>query len=338
MRIFNVKEEREAIEWTNTWWSEANTDNRRGLLIGDSTTRQLRGSIEVLLTNSYAVDLFAASFSIHDKRLSDWISLLFKDNEYQYDFIVLNYGGHHGFSRLCSGSLEEYEAYRENYTELLEYLLKRCEKVICVTGTSEVLDTEIGTIDQDIEQEIIVRNRIVREAADANCVDMFDLYSLMRDKMDVFTYVDRQHFNRSADYFISYHLVGFLLSRKCISEELINRQREKGRKKMIEDWGDDRKYMIYGAGSVGIGLYWILKWYGLDNNICCFVVSTQMTQESAFQKPVVSIAELSLEACETSVLIIASDQYRDEMYKKAVESGVKHIAFYSDIVNGLSRQ
>lgn len=35
-------EEREEIEWTNTWIDKANTNNSRILFIGDSVTRQLR--------------------------------------------------------------------------------------------------------------------------------------------------------------------------------------------------------------------------------------------------------------------------------------------------------
>ena len=57
------RKDRESIEWTNAWWADANTNNRRGILIGDSTTRQLRGKVEKLLKNFYAVDLFASSFS-----------------------------------------------------------------------------------------------------------------------------------------------------------------------------------------------------------------------------------------------------------------------------------
>lgn len=332
------KGEREEIEWINTWWSKANTNNRRGLLIGDSTIRQLRGSIEVLLINSYAVDLFASSFSIHDKRLVDCIDLMFNNNEYQYDFIILNYGGHHGFSRLCSESLEVYAAYQEEYEKLLKYLMEKCKKVVCMTGTSEVLDEDVNVIDQIREQEIIIRNRIVQEVAGQNAVDVFDLYSLMKKNRDVYSYHDRQHFNRSADYFISYHLVRFLLARKHITKQLIDRQCEKGRDRLINDWGFYKKCMIYGTGNAGIGLYWLLKWYDMENQISCFVVSSQITQEYVLSKPVISISSLTLEERKSNTLIIASDKYRDEMHKRAKEFEIKNVVFFNDIINGLSQK
>lgn len=329
------KGEREPIEWTNTWWSEANTDSKRGLLIGDSTTRQLRGSIEVLLRNLYAIDLFASSFSIYDSRLADNIELLFKGDEYQYDFIVLNYGGHHGFSRLCSASSKEYRRYQEQYKKLLKRLMQECPKIICVTGASEVLDTDVNTIDLKIEHEIVARNRIVMEAAHENCIEVFDLYDLMAKNRGVYAYTDRQHFKRDSDYFISYHMLEFMLTKNVISKELVNSQRIQDRNRLINTLGNDGRCIIYGVGLRGSELYWKLQWYGLGNKISCFVVSGNRMKDHFFDKEIIRISELGTDARENSTLIIASDKYKDEMYQTAVQHQIRHIVFYKDILNGL---
>lgn len=329
------REERESVEWVNTWWSEANTDHRRGLLVGDSTTRQLRGSIEALLTNAYAVDLFASSFSIHDKRLEDYIDILFRGDEYKYEFIVLHYGGHHGFSRLCSESPEEYEAYLKKYTGLLRKLTAKCEKVVCVTGTSEVLDTNVDTIDLQAEREIIIRNQIVSAAAHANCVEIFDLYGLMKESGGRYTYFDRQHFNRNSDYYISYHLLKFMMSRGVISGEVVNEQHLQGRNRLMQMVGHDKQCIIYGAGFIGAELYWILKWYGLEEIVRCFAVSNSIEKEIFLQKPVVLISELDMDERENCVLIIASDKYKEEMYQTASAFKVCKVIFYRDVINRL---
>lgn len=327
------KRERESIEWTNTWWSEADTDNKRGLLIGDSTTRQLRGSMEVLLTNLYAIDLFAASFSIHDKRIENYMDILFRDDEYKYDFIVLHYGGHHGFSRLCSENSGEYMAYMERYIGLLRSLTEKCEKVVCVTGTSEVMDTNVTMIDQRREHEIIARNQIVSDAARLDCIDVFDLYGLMKSNWGTYTYFDRQHFNRNSDYFISYNLIEFMRSRNIINQRLVEKQHLQGKNRLMEMWGTDKKYAIYGAGSKGIELYWILKWYDMEKSISCFTVSKETIERVFLQKPVVLISELGVAEREKYILIIASEQYRDEMFQTASAMGFLNVVFYSDVIN-----
>ena len=329
------KTEREVIEWTNTWWAEANTDARRGLLIGDSTTRQLRGSVERFLNNVYAIDLFAASFSIYDRRLEDHIDMLFKYGDYKYDFIVLNYGGHHGFSKRCSESTEVYQTYSEKYTKLLKYLLSKCDKVICATGTSEVLDSDVNTIDPDIECEIIARNQIVLDAAYANHVEVFDLYGLMKRNRDIYTYRDRQHFYGEANCFISYNLLLDMLSKNIISKELIDMQHIQGINRLIKYARWDKKYLIYGAGVVGKELYWMLKWYGIEEKISCFVATHRMNNSRIVQKEIKILSELAREELENSILVIASDKYADEMNQMAINSQIKNVIFYRDLIDCL---
>jgi len=333
MEVKVEKEKRESIEWTNTWWSEANTDNRRGLLIGDSTTRQLRSSMEALLTNLYAVDLFAASFSIHDRRLDDYIDIFFKGDEYKYDFAVLHYGGHHGFSRLCSESREEYLAYEEKYRKLLKRLKEKCKKVVCVTGTSEVLETDVNTIDQKTEREIIVRNQIVSNVACENGVAMFDLYKLMKSNKGLYTYYDRFHFNRDSDYFISCNLLEFVLSKNVISKELVKQQRMYFESVLMDLAGLNKEYMIYGAGAIGVKLYWVMRWYGMEDAIRCFVETHRKVKETISQKPVVLISELNINERENCTLIISSDRYSQEMYQMAFDMKIRNVIFYRDIIN-----
>lgn len=59
-------EEREEIEWTNTWIDKANTNNSRILFIGDSVTRQLRSELSRFLFEELPVDLYASSYALND--------------------------------------------------------------------------------------------------------------------------------------------------------------------------------------------------------------------------------------------------------------------------------
>lgn len=326
------RKDRESIEWTNTWWADANTNNRRGILIGDSTTRQLRGKVEKLLKNFYAVDLFASSFSLHDGRLEDYINLLFKNDEYRYDFLVLNYGGHHGFSRLCHENPKEYEAYRERYSGLVRYLLEKCKKIVCVTGTSEATGGDVKIIDEEVEREVVARNQIVADVARVYGLEVFDLHDLMKRNRKVYTHFDRWHFNVDSDYFTSYHLLQFMKERDIIDSKRIHEICECARERIFNAWGRKKKCIIYGTGTVGIELYWILKWYGMEDKISCFTVSQKTYKDNIFDKPIVPISDLTFEKNKNCIMIIASDKYRSEMYQTADQLQIETVMFYRDVI------
>ncbi len=91
-----TQQDRERIEWTNCWWSEACKKKERFLLVGDSVTRSMRGSLEKLLYFTCAVDLFATSFSIQDSLFWKHLKLYLETSEYVHSCIIVQYGVQHG--------------------------------------------------------------------------------------------------------------------------------------------------------------------------------------------------------------------------------------------------
>ena len=60
-------EQRETIEWSNTWWEKANdVKQKRIALLGDSVTRGFRSKLNNRLEGRYVVDICASSSQITD--------------------------------------------------------------------------------------------------------------------------------------------------------------------------------------------------------------------------------------------------------------------------------
>lgn len=322
---------RERIEWANSWWAEANMESPRILLIGDSTTRQFRGSMEMLMKNAFAIDLFAASFSVYDHKLHDNMECFFGEDEYRYDVIVLHYGVHHGLFKLCRESLENYNLYMEQYRRLVQYLYRKCNKIVIVTGTSEVMDQDLNQIDTEWEKEVIKRNSIAISVAQLCKCKVFDLYTLMKENQGIYKHCDRQHFSREADYFISYQLSTFMLNEKIIDRDFASGIFSENRKRIEKYLGAEKRYLIYGAGYFAQELYWILKQFGLEKNIECFVVSNQKNTEELFGISVKLIDSLSECTREEDVIIISSQKFEEQMKHTAVELNFKHIRFSREV-------
>lgn len=327
MNKYSMKiSERENIEWVNNWRAEANVEIRRCLLIGDSTTRQLRSSIEFLLKDVYAVDLFAASFSIFDEQLFDNLKTFLKRNEYVYDVMVLHYGGQHGFSRRCIESKQTRKSYYKQYKKLTNYLHRKCEKIVIVTGTSQTLDEDMEVIDEIIEKEIIVRNEIIKDIARRYQYKVFDLYTLTKENRNDCKYFDRNHFTRDTDWFISYSLLTFMDDETIIDKKLLRIAIQKTRERMESFLiGGAKKYVIYGTGFFGKRLFWLLKWSGLEQNIKCFVVTKQENRQQLFGTPIIEIDDLPESVRMTDVLIISSEKYQCEMMQKAKEMKFRYV-------------
>lgn len=87
---------REEIEWTNCWWSNANKKKERILFVGNSVLRNIRGCFEKLLIGNNAVDLFATSLFINDYLFWKKLKLFLDTSEYVYKFVIIQYGVQHG--------------------------------------------------------------------------------------------------------------------------------------------------------------------------------------------------------------------------------------------------
>ena len=116
--------QREKIEWTNGWREDANTPvKRRWLLIGDSVAREWRGRLqEILKVINISVDFFATSLHLEDPAFFRELRNFLSYDEYKYELVFINWGGHHGFSRRCSDNQEIYISYKTHYENLLSYV------------------------------------------------------------------------------------------------------------------------------------------------------------------------------------------------------------------------
>ncbi len=210
--------DREKIEWSNTWLSEANCRTDRCLLIGDSLTRELRGRLEEVSKGWFQVDLFAASFSITDKLFWSQFHCFLRGvcaEGYIYKYMVINYGFHHGFGLQCVMGGEDAYVFKERYRELIQVCKHVCKNVIIMNGSSMVLRNRIDIIDAEFEREILARNVAVKELAVEMGCKVFDVYGLLKEKE--FKYVDHVHLERQAYVFMAQSLFDLFKLSGCES-------------------------------------------------------------------------------------------------------------------------
>lgn len=92
--ISNSINGREEIEWANFWYSNANSTTEGGkyLLIGDSTGRKIRSSLEK--TSGKPVDFLGTSAGLHDLLFWSQMNSFFAPVTWEYDVIYVWLGYH----------------------------------------------------------------------------------------------------------------------------------------------------------------------------------------------------------------------------------------------------
>jgi hypothetical protein len=184
---------REQIEWLNYWIEDADMeDKKRVLLIGDSVARDYRKPLNRMLENEgYVVDLLAMSFSIFDKKFIEEIEHFFNTIgcQYQYQYILCNFGCHHGYSVKCKSSVNLQMNYYHKLEKIYEVLKNVCENVISISGSPENVN-----IDEANNEEIEIRNHILQLFSLEFNYKFVDLYSKLKIKdlkmKDKFHYLD----------------------------------------------------------------------------------------------------------------------------------------------------
>lgn len=312
----NVIEERERVEWSNTWIAKANREEPRCLLIGDSVTRQIRSELERFLLNKMPIDLYAASYALTDSIF--WTGLkTFLESGYSYEVIIIHYGFHHGFSKYCATDKQSYEEYKAYYTKLIELCKKYSNKIILMTGTSYVCRENLEIIDSDLEPEIIKRNQISRELASEYSIPVFDLYNLMKLQGKIYKYVDHVHFEAIAYVFIAYHISQFIFLKEipALMDAL--------RLSVAEDelaFIKDSEVAIYGCGIEGIRLYFQLKFFLPQISLRCWYKTKCEGQQLQFMYGI-PIYEVKNVQNKDITVIISSSKYVDEMEKELINNG-----------------
>lgn len=223
-----MKLQRGDIEWTNGWRDDAGCpDKRRWLIIGDSVARDWRGRLqEMVRPINISADFFATSLHIEDpaffKELQHFISF----EEYRYEFIFVNWGGHHGFFRNCSSNPEIYFSYKTHYENLLNYLREvallkeNFAKIIIVSSTPLVLSDALNNFDELKNNEISVRNKIAYDLAIQNKFLYVDHFNLVIENKNIFSYRDGYHFNSyNENIMLAKFLIDELIKNNFITEK-----------------------------------------------------------------------------------------------------------------------
>lgn len=120
---------REPTEWANYWWDHADTEQKRILLIGDSSARHIR-SIFAEWTG-YAVDLFATSSGLHDSLFIHQIDAFFAQNDYQYETIFVQLGHHSRIGDTGQAYTDQdYKQFKHDFNCLIEYLKQFSDQIV----------------------------------------------------------------------------------------------------------------------------------------------------------------------------------------------------------------
>lgn len=203
---FNPLQDREFIEWSNTWVEDARDfKKKRILIIGDSVARAFRGSLNDKLPQ-YSIDFIGFSFSLEDSSLYNICQAYFADRHYCYDMILLNVGAQHGFYIAADKKTTDADKFKVAYDNFLNYVKDYCQNIAVLTATPNVLDSDVSKYDEVKNKEIVKRNQLSEEIAKKYGYPVVDLYDFVIKQK--YSYADRQHFSEKktqeeiADYII----------------------------------------------------------------------------------------------------------------------------------------
>ena len=186
-------ENRENIEWSNTWIENSTQkDKKRLLIIADSVAREFRGQISQSL-DQYAIDFIGLSSSFEDSFMYNIIDAFFKNNIYKYEAILLNIGNQHGFYLKTVENKNDEARYKNAWISFVNYIKKYNQKIILLTATPNVLNDDIKTYNSQINLEIMHRNKIQIDTIKSIGAQYIDLYNFVQKNN--FPYRDRQHFS-----------------------------------------------------------------------------------------------------------------------------------------------
>ena len=179
-----------------------------------------------------SIDFFATSLHIEDpaffKELQHFISF----DEYRYEFIFINWGGHHGFSRSCCDDEQIYFSYKTHYENLLNYLREvallkeKFAKIIIVSSTPLALANDTEKFDDTKNREVMTRNKIAYDLAVQNNLLYIDHFSLVFNNKNTFPYSDNVHFKyREENILLAAMILNVMIQNKIITEkgEIIGR-------------------------------------------------------------------------------------------------------------------
>lgn len=328
----SMKQNREKVEWTNCWWSEANKITKRILLIGDSVTRSVRSCLERYMFGQYAFDLFAASFSIMDSIFWKHLRGFMDTSEYAYSCIIVQYGVQHGLYQNCAGTLKDKDDFKLKYIELLDFLKKYCSNIICMTNNARMQKPEWTMIDSGLNEEILCRNNIIKDVGKQFGVRVFDFYNVVYGGKH--RYVDCVHLEKKAYIYLAAKLANFLKVNQTVCLEYEPLKKQMDSMMNLERGG----VIIYGAGERGAELYCLLWLVAEYMEKTLNFVQTYLTEEEwCCGKRVMCIDDIPVQNRNSDTLIISSYTNYKDMKLRAEELGFRNIIRYEEIMSVLNK-
>ena len=204
---FKVFQDRENVEWTNTWIEACtNPTKPRILIIGDSVSRELRSEMSKMFSE-YAFDFIGSSSSFEDPCFYNVLDAFFKNNVYNYQLILCNIVAKHGWYIQTNNNPKHVARYTKGFTGFVKYLQKRCKNVVLLTSTPNKLKEDPSLSDEVKNAEIQKRNAIQTKIFAKRGLLIVDLYSFVMQNQ--YAYSDHCHFlERSASQEIARYIMG----------------------------------------------------------------------------------------------------------------------------------
>lgn len=223
---------REKIEWANYWMDKdhdkLDTKNKRILLVGDSTSREIRSTLTRVA--KMPVDFIGSSSHVLDELLLRQIEFFFEFNDFHYEMIHIQFGCH-GIESLPEGTdLESfYNEYRQQYLEVLKFLKKHCKILVAASATqivkypyqmnnvfcriyNKIHIAAMEKADPVYEADIVMRNTIVNSICSDLSIPFNDLYMFMLETGKHMRHIDHVHYEKKAKKLIANRVLSFINS------------------------------------------------------------------------------------------------------------------------------
>lgn len=139
--------------------------------------------------------------------------------------------GYHGINEIgIETDKKFYALYKEQYSNLIKYLLKKTKKLVLASTTPVIhnyhsfsnryLKYIIGNlhplfmehVNEHVDRELIVRNQIVQDLAQDFDLTFNDLYLYMKNEGKKYRHVDDVHYEHKSDVFIAKKVAYYMMN------------------------------------------------------------------------------------------------------------------------------
>jgi hypothetical protein len=194
---------RERIEWGNTWWEEANNSNiDRIAMLGDSVTRGIRGKLnDLFVKDNCVVDCCCSSSQITDEMTEKQIRFFFEAFGFDYRLVIFQWGGQHGFNRLCCKDEQYRGEFTESLTQVVDVVMEYCNNIVFLPATPTVYKEDLSSLNIERNMEIVTRNEILRQLAGKYSKKYVDIYGICLEPHMVHT--DYIHFDSHSNEYMA---------------------------------------------------------------------------------------------------------------------------------------